>query len=236
MSTNTDSIIKAPRSLIHGDEMIILNQRFILKSLDGKRDLTLIEIGSQRGTGSTHRLSRFAKTNKMHFITVDADEDNSKAASEIIAKVNKNFEAHHQLGEKFLENYPYKNIGICYLDAFDLVTDWPHKQSTIESYKKRNATFTNEAAYKMHLDAAEAVWDKVVPGGFICFDDAWKDNQGNWQGKGKTAIPFLLSKGYVVNYYRRNSVLMQRAEKNTASINIPLELIYLKRKLATLIN
>ncbi|MCX7744166.1 MAG: hypothetical protein N2167_06330 [Flavobacteriales bacterium] len=235
MQTSNDVLIKAPRSLIHGDEMILLNKTFILQSLKGKDRLAIIEIGSQRGTGSTHRLCRFASQNNMHFITVDADENNAKGAAEIIAAVDNHFEAHHQLGEIFLRNYSKKNIGICYLDAFDLITDWPHKESTIESYKKRNAEFTNEAAYKMHLDAAQEVWDKVVPGGFICFDDAWKDNQGNWQGKGKTAIPFLLSHGYVINYYKKNSVLLQRAEKNTAPFNLILELKFLKRKLATFI-
>lgn len=235
MQASNDTLIKAPRSLIHGDEMILLNKTFIIKSLQGKNNLAFIEIGSQRGTGSTHRLSRFASQNNMHFITVDADENNAKGAAEIVASVDKRFEAHHQLGEVFLKNYPKKNIGICYLDAFDLITDWPHKESTIESYKKRNAEFSNEAAYKMHLDAAMAVWDKVVPGGFICFDDAWKDNQGNWQGKGKTAIPYLLSQGYVINYYKKNSVLLQRTAKNTAPFNLHLELNFLKRKLATLI-
>jgi hypothetical protein len=50
-----------------------------------------------------------------------------------------------------------------------------------------------------------------VSGGFICFDDVWIDKEGIWQGKGKgkTAIPFLLSSGYRIIVYNNNSLLLQ---------------------------
>lgn len=234
-----DEIVKAPKSMIHGDEMILLNHDYIHSFLADKNDLSFIEVGSQRGTGSTYRLSRYAKQYGYHFITVDADENNSKGAGEIISEVDDSYEAHHRLGEEFLAEYEGKKIGICYLDAFDLITDWPHKESTVESYKKRDAEFSNEAAYKMHLDASIAIVNKVIPGGFICFDDVWKDEKGVWQGKGKTAIPYLLEKGFVVNCYRPNSMLMQRTgegivvKENISNTSVNLK--YMKRKIASIL-
>ena len=53
------------------------------------------------------------------------------------------------------------------MDAFDIVTDWPHKKETIESYRKRGVPLTNEMSWKMHLEASQAVYDKVINGGLI---------------------------------------------------------------------
>lgn len=237
-----DEIINAPKSMIHGDEMILLNRTYIDSFISMPESLTFIEIGSQRGTGSTSRLSAYAKALGLHLITVDADADNSSSAAEIVSCVDRSFEAHHALGEVYLSSYPHDNIAICYLDAFDLVTDWPHKESTINSYKKRNAEFSNQAAYEMHLKASEAIVRKVIPGGFICFDDVWKDANGIWQGKGKTAIPYLLSQGYDVICYVQNSLLLQRTDgldeekrKKAASYRPPMSIWfkYLKRRLAS---
>ncbi len=234
-----DEIVKAPKSMIHGDEMILLNKKYIESFLNDKKDLAFIEVGSQRGTGSTYRLSRYAKERGMHFITVDADENNSAGAEKIVEDVDKKYEAHHQLGEIYLQNYQQKNIGICYLDAFDLVTDWPHKESTIDSYKKRNAILSNEAAYKMHMDASEAIVNKVIPGGFICFDDVWLNNHKQWEGKGKTAIPYLLQNDYHVICYKPNSLLLQRGGEGIKVIkdqtNFAVNFKSYKRKIASII-
>lgn len=207
-----DLVVKAPKSKVKGHSMILAFRTLIMEHLSDVKDKVLIEVGSERGSGSTFQLANWAKRNHFGFISVDADANNSSGASEIVKKINPSFEAHHRLGEEFLGDYPHNNIGVLYLDAFDLVTDWPHIQSTVDSYAKRNAEFTNEAAYKMHYDATINSYKKVVPGGFICFDDVWLDEQGNWQGKGKTAIPFLIDNGFKVVFYRPNSLLMQRIE------------------------
>ncbi|MBE2246037.1 MAG: hypothetical protein IAE67_02170 [Candidatus Competibacteraceae bacterium] len=237
-----DEVIIAPKSMIHGDEMILLNRPYIDSFVSQKNKIAFIEVGSQRGTGSTSRLSVYAQELKMHFITVDADADNASGAAEIVHRVNPAFEAHHALGEVFLDGYNGDSIAICYLDAFDLVTDWPHKESTINSYKIRNAELSNQAAYDMHLKASKSIVDKVISGGFVCFDDVWKDRSGNWQGKGKTAIPYLLDNGYKIICYVQNSLLMQRVDglqedemQKVGRYRAPgkIGLLYLKRRLAS---
>lgn len=235
-----DKLIVAPKSKVHGDELIFFCLNYILHFLKDKKDLSFIEIGSERGTGSTHKLANLCKKMRWHFITVDADDKTASSAKEIVRKIDPSFEAHHELGEVFLNNYPGRTIGICYLDAFDIVTDWPHKQDAVAAYKKRNVEITNQAAYKMHYDAASNVYQKIVPGGFISFDDVWLDKENTWQGKGKTAIPFLLENGFIILKYRDNSLLLQNtngldkksldeAKKILDSISLDKEL--LKRKL-----
>jgi hypothetical protein len=61
----------------------------------------------------------------------------------------------------------------------------------------------------MHYDAAYNVHQKIVSGGFISFDDVWLDKTNTWQGKGKTAIPFLLDHGFIILKYINNSLLLQ---------------------------
>lgn len=209
LSEIEDRIIIAPKSKVHGDELILIYENYIKKSLLKYQDITFIEIGSERGTGSTFRLSKLCNKNKWKFITIDADEGISKNAENIVKRINNNFEAINDLGEVFLKNYQLNNIGICYLDAFDIVTDWPHKESSVETYRKRNVEITNKAAYQMHLEAAQNCYSKILPGGFICFDDVWLDKENFWQGKGKTAIPFLLSNGFETIAYKNNSLLLQ---------------------------
>jgi hypothetical protein len=204
-----DKLIVAPKTKVHGDELIFLYLNYVLYFLKDKKNISVIEIGSERGTGSTYKLAKLCKKMNWHFITVDADDKTASLAREIVHKVNLSFEAHHELGEVFLNNYSGKNIGICYLDAFDIVTDWPHKPDAVAAYKKRNVEITNQAAYKMHYDAAYNVHQKIVSGGFISFDDVWLDKTNTWQGKGKTAIPFLLDHGFIILKYINNSLLLQ---------------------------
>lgn len=206
-----DELIIAPKSKLHGDQMIKFCWDYIYLFIKSQKNLVLIEIGSERGTGSTYRLSKLCTSKGLKLITVDADPDINKHAGEIARKINPTFENYHELGEVYLEKYPENNIAICYLDAFDIVTDWPHKESSIETYKKRNVDITNQAAYKMHYDASVAVHPKVIEGGFICFDDVWLDSNNIWQGKGKTAIPYLLNLGYEIIAYKTNSLLLQKA-------------------------
>jgi hypothetical protein len=96
-----DSIIIAPKSKIHGDELIIIYFEYIKECLKDYNNIDFIEIGSERGTGSTHRLAKLCNKIGWNFITVDADKDISKSALSIVKKFNLNFTAIHELGEKY---------------------------------------------------------------------------------------------------------------------------------------
>ncbi len=193
----------------HGHELILKTKKEIAILARKHPDSVLIEIGSERGCGSTIKLAKMAKELGLQFITVDIDKDIIKNAELIVKKINPRFEAYNKLGEEFLTEWSTANLGIVYLDAFDIEASW-HKQKTIKSYHRRDVKISNDNAWEMHLLAAKAVFNKIVPGGYICFDDTWKENS-EWLGKGKYGIPFLLNNGfYICQVIDPHCVLLQK--------------------------
>jgi len=179
---------------LHGHKLILENLQDIKSVIKGG---VFLEVGSSRDAGSTTELAHVARNLKMKFITVDPDSTVFTKSLKIVKAIDKSFSAFKELGEEFIAKYEGK-FAIVYLDAFDNIReDWPHKESTIESYKKRNVELTNENSWKMHLDAAKGLIGKMIDDGYICFDDTeFKD--GKWEGKGKLAVPFLLDNGYEI--------------------------------------
>jgi len=161
---------------------------------------TIIEIGSERGQGSTKILAEMANKNSCHFITIDVMEEIYKKALVLIKGINKNFNAACMKGEEFLKIYPRKDICVLYLDAFDI--EYPKKKYSEHRkklYSSHGLDLSNENAWNMHLQCAENVYDKVLVGGYIVFDDTWVNKKTKEvEGKGKLAVPFLQSKNYSV--------------------------------------
>lgn len=185
---------------------LIIEYKKLLKPLE---NTLFLEIGSDRDSGSTKKLANLAKENKMRFITVDPDENAYKRSISILSNIDKNFKAIKSLGEKYTKNIK-QDVGAVYLDAFDIITDWPHKQSTIDSYKKRGVDFTNENAWTMHLEASKNLIEKIVLDGIICFDDTFMNSDGIWDGKGKLAVPFLLQNGFSKILKNEGAVVLRR--------------------------
>jgi hypothetical protein len=65
----------------------------------------------------------------------------------------------------------------------------------------------------MHLDATKASHKKMVPGGYVCFDDTLLTRDG-WAGKGKDAVPFLLDNGFEVFDNDYNNCVILRKKKD----------------------
>lgn len=163
---------------------------------------TMIEIGSERGLGSTSLLASLAKKYKLHFITVDIMEETQKRVEKIVTDINPNFRAVCMRGEEFLKIYPRRDMAIIYLDAFDIT--YPNKkrrEDRAEIYQSKGLNYSNESSWKMHLECCQNMFNKMRIGGFVVFDDSWiaknKDGSKFYEGKGRTAIPFLLNNGYV---------------------------------------
>jgi len=204
---------------VHGHGLIEHFRPRIAELIKGRPGLVMLEVGSERGSGSTQLLAEMARSLGLRFITIDADAEVAAEAAAIVTSINPSFEAHHALAEEFLASYEATDIAVLYMDAFDIVGDWPHKASTIESYSRRNVELCNENAWKMHYAASRAAFKKVIRGGFVCFDDVWKDEGGTWQGKGKTALPFLLQSGYQEAFYvQGHCVMLQRGAEGPAKI------------------
>ena len=201
-------MLKNTKDIQQGD--IMATHKFfetIFKRYDNMTDKILIEIGTTReimkGHDSTSFLYKSSKKYNFRFITVDMDPENTINAK----KRFKDIEAYTQKGEEFLKNFPEK-IDFIYLDAFDYYHSG-HSQKRKSSYAKNlGCEINNENCHKMHLECSKSLVEKLSKDGVIVFDDILNRE---FDGKGKTAIPFLLESGFIIEtFYSRGCVLVRK--------------------------
>ena len=166
----------------------------------------LIEIGTTReilaDQDSTKYFYTLSKTFGFHFITVDMDKENTDNIKQRLPKIN----AVTQKGEDFLRNYTDR-IDYVYLDAFDFYHP-NHAQIRIEKYRNiLGTTINNAACHQMHLECCESLVHKLPSGGIILFDDILNSN---YDGKGKTAIPFLIKNNFELIKMVNNGCILRK--------------------------
>jgi hypothetical protein len=209
---------------IKGHELILRHESLIFKDVSESEHV--IEIGSDRNAGSTYHLAKLAAGHGLNFITVDIDIDATARSEKILRKINRDFLAVNDFGERFLAEFN-RPVRLVYLDAFDIPGNW-HTSRVHEVYRDRNLQLTLENCHKMHYDCAVSISAKMATGGFVCFDDVNPvDDSGNlifervpsgymkWSGKGATAIPLLIGNGFEVIDNRRASALLKRIRKTS---------------------
>ena len=168
---------------------------------------TMIEIGTTReimpGHDSTPTLFNFCIDNNIKFTTVDMDADNTKNIKARIPAIN----AVTCKGEDYLKKIQ-DPINYVYLDAFDFYHN-NHSQDRIDKYKAvLNTTINDSHCHQMHLDCCVNMLGKLTTNCVITFDDILSDN---FDGKGKTAIPFLLDSGFkVLSLIDRSCTLIRK--------------------------
>lgn len=95
------------------------------KDFQLRRGSTLLEIGSERGEGSTNWLFNYAQRMGLHFITVDFSRDIYERAREIVGS-----RAFHITGEDFLDlGSPPSLVSFAYLDNVDWIWDAHQKRA-----------------------------------------------------------------------------------------------------------
>jgi len=189
----------------HGHELL-LDARDLVEKTKGH----IIEIGSERGEGSTALLATMAKELGRPFITVDMDENVASGAKEVLQKIDKNAKAVCQKGEDFLKEFE-EPIGVLYLDGYDTMPPGAILPGDLAAPYEKLGGWSNEGAWLMHLKCVLETVKQVVPGGLVCFDDAWR-RDCHWaeRTKGYTAIPYLLMNGYHEIRYEEGAVLLER--------------------------
>jgi hypothetical protein len=196
--------------------------RNVEKHLDKLEKGVWIEIGTERGEGSTRFFADLAKQYATKFYAVDAD-DAQIASSGQLLKVNGQIPEHvtlvHAKGEDFLEELSGKigdeKVSLVYLDNFDWDywlggVEEPFVAGVKQNYiNKMNIEMTNLNSQITHL--AQAMWlvhmlaDKSI---VICDDTWFHPNEGIFIGKCSAVIPYLLLNGYSILHnqgYRQNS-------------------------------
>jgi hypothetical protein len=193
---------------MHGHTLLIdyltLNdiQFNILQEIGTTRERTLSQ-------NSSILLKEFANSKNAKFITIDMDFENTENFIKEVGKNDTLFEAITKKGEDYLRDYN-KMIEVIYLDAFDFYHNG-HSEKRKNKYKDiLNTTITNENAHKMHLECAIEIVKKSKVGTIVCFDDIL--NKNTFEGKGKTAIPFLMRNGFEIQQYKPNAMILKRVK------------------------
>lgn len=153
----------------------------------------LIEIGSERGEGSTAFLADYARKHRLRFYTADIDPDTHRAARQITsgARLVSGVELLHRLRTP---------VSVAYLDGFDWIPDRADTEPWIADQRRRyhhlGYELRNDNCQQTHLAEAQLVAERATERCVVVLDDTWLDD--HWTGKGGLAVPFLQSKGFEV--------------------------------------
>ena len=171
-----------------------------------------VEIGVDRGEGSTQFFSNLAKDHATRFYAVDADIDQITRIQNML-KVDDQIPDHitviHSTGEKFLkefgENAQGNKISFAYLDNFDWdyqLNDAGESPGVYQDHKnnyrnKFGLEMTNMNSQIAHLAQAIQLVPLMTDNAVVVCDDTWYiPQEGIYSGKCSAAIPFLLMSGF----------------------------------------
>jgi len=192
-----------------------------------------IEIGVDRGEGSTRFFADLAKTKATKFYGVDADEGQISRARAVLSSQGKmvlgtdgqfylaegtlpdHIELTHAFGEQFLSNLTPQPVSLVYLDNFDW-DYWVGRQeehfvpAQKQHYREYMGTeMTNINSQKAHLAQAMLLMPMMAANSIIVCDDTWyHPEEGVFIGKCSAVIPYLMLNGFELLHsqgYRQNS-------------------------------
>lgn len=149
----------------------------------------VVEVGSERGEGSTGWLHRYATDHGLYFATIDVHPGRSKAADRIAP-------GHARCAQGRDELRRIRPISVAYLDGFDWIPSGHERSRWIATQRDEYTTLgyelTNENAQREMLEEAHQVVRNAAPRCAVICDDTW----GRWNGKGGWAVPYLRENGF----------------------------------------
>ena len=181
-----------------------------------------IEIGVDRGEGSTPWIAEQAKKRNVDFFAVDVDPVQISTARQNFVKnqtMSPRIFLVESKGESFLRDYardhPDRKVSFAYLDNFDW-NYWLGEQEedfvpkVKQHYKDlMGVEMSNINSQITHMLQAMLLLNLMTANSIIMCDDTWfHPREGVFIGKCSSAIPFLLMSGYRVLHsegYRQNS-------------------------------
>jgi hypothetical protein len=158
-----------------------------------------VEIGSERGEGST--LNLLAQANKFNIVlhTVDVSDYCSKQFNQA------NLVCHVDTGSKWTKQFGHivnKKISLLHLDNFDWIWN-PHNiddfiQKQIEDYQdKLGVLMNNQRCQQEHFEQVLNLLPWLADDCLIAMDDTFLD-RGIWSGKCGPAVTYLKILGFRV--------------------------------------
>jgi len=169
----------------------------------------VVEIGSERGEGSTAYFRNWSQARNIAFHTVDVTSDalmHFTNNSEFGGVGNIVFHVVNTGHEWCRDTLPTlgKQISVLYLDNFDWIDpvnlqyQWLHDQ--IAAYAERGVVMSNENSQEEHRLQTLYCLPHMAPQSIILIDDSYEDTSSltGWGGKCGTAIPLMIVAGYSV--------------------------------------
>jgi len=194
-----------------------VHYRKINKFINQLTEGDYLEIGIDRGEGSTKYFADEAKAHGVNFVGVDIDQDQIDKATtniEVDGELPEHVELHKQRGEVYLrsllddngqafENSP--KFSMVYLDNYD----WNYwltvpEESFVEGVKQKyrdilNQEMTNINSQMTHLCQAMTMMNSLTDRCIVVADDTWfEEKEGVFLGKCSAAVPFLIIHGFQV--------------------------------------
>ena len=174
-----------------------------------------VEIGSERGDGSTLWLDQLAGVYQTKLITVDI----LPAARDQWQQTLLNTEFVVEPGLPWAQEFAHSwtDIAVLYLDNFDYIWDIENVRPAIlqqmGEYATRGVTMTNQECQKQHLAQLLALYSNLAPQAVVAFDDTYCYNDC-WIGKCGPAVVYLLARGWqVVHQTHDCGVILTRQQK-----------------------
>lgn len=174
-----------------------------------------VEIGSDRGEGSTQHLDKLAVTHQTKLYTVDISSKakswlaNTCCATEFVVADGATW------AREFAETQT--DIAVLYLDNFDYIWDINNVTPAIEMqmrhYAGNGVAMTNQACQIAHMTQLLALYGVLAPRAVIALDDTYCFNDC-WIGKCGPVVVYLLARGWqIVHQTLDNGVILTRPEK-----------------------
>lgn len=174
-----------------------------------------VEIGSDRGEGSTQYLNGLAARHSTKLITVDILSkakswlENTCQSTEFVVADGAKW------AQEFASNWT--DVAVLYLDNFDYIWDINNVSPAIEvqmrQYASNGTPMTNQACQIAHMSQLLALYNVLAPRAVIALDDTYCYNDC-WIGKSGPVVVYLLARGWQIVYQTiDNGVILTRPEK-----------------------
>jgi hypothetical protein len=169
-------------------------------SLHTTHDNIVVEIGSERGEGSSLWLHDWAKQRNIEFYSVDVEH---RMREITYTEINWVVTSSGSDWCKTILPGLDKKIKVLYLDNFDWIwepeniPDWIRGQ--IDSYAQRGVAMNNQNCQEEHRLQVEYCLPYLDKQSVVIMDDTFYSTQHKWDGKCATVIPLLMQNGFKIH-------------------------------------
>jgi len=170
----------------------------LLEYLPQLSEGVLLEIGSDRGEGSTQFFAGLVYGTDRELYAVDPSDFVTANVMQYEPYID-NFTFTQDTGENFLSTFN-KKICYAYLDNYDY-NNWENEPKNtwepwvVEMISEYN-NHSNAKCVQVHLQQAQMIAKLAADKCIIQFDDTYGNIDEHLMGKGATAVPWLLENGW----------------------------------------